>query len=67
MAYTQADAEFDLYTRPPKGAEVADTTEPYALKLLKNLYGSREAGKVWADHLKKGLTTISFQPLLIDD
>eukprot|EP00957_Ditylum_brightwellii_P194987 14856263-Ditylum_brightwellii.AAC.1 len=67
MAYTQANAEFDLYMRLPKGVEVADTTEPYLLKLLKNLYGSRQAGKVWADHLKKGLTTIDFQPSLIDD
>eukprot|EP00957_Ditylum_brightwellii_P209041 15359992-Ditylum_brightwellii.AAC.1 len=67
MAYTQANPEFDMYMKLPKGIEVTNSREPHVLKLLKNLYGSRQAGKVWADFLKKGLKEIGFQPSAVDE
>eukprot|EP00957_Ditylum_brightwellii_P173060 13175707-Ditylum_brightwellii.AAC.1 len=45
MAYAQADTEFDMYMCLSKGVEVVDSTGPQVLKLLKNLHGSKQAGK----------------------
>ena len=61
MAFTQADVERDLYMELPKNFSVPGTKithadkDKYVLKLVKNLYGQKQAGKVWYDHLKKKL------------
>ena len=34
--------------------------DKYVLKLMKNLYGQKPAGKVWYDHLKDKLTKLDF-------
>ena len=36
------------------------------LKLLKNLYGLKDAGLTWFEHLSKGLTAMGFKPTEID-
>jgi hypothetical protein len=47
LAYTQADVETDLYMRIPTGYERDGITpKTHALKLLKNLYGQKQAGRV---------------------
>jgi hypothetical protein len=33
----------------------------HVLKLLKNLYGQKQAGRVWNQHLVKGLKSIGFK------
>ena len=38
----------------------------YVLKLIKNLYGLRDASKTWFEHLKKGLLDLGFKPSAID-
>jgi hypothetical protein len=63
LAYPQAPIKTDIFLQPPKvpaGFCVPDLpsitdrfTKVY--KLLKNLYGLKDAGKTWADHLRKGL------------
>jgi hypothetical protein len=66
MAFTQADVERDLYMELPKNFTVPGTKITYAdkykyiLKLVKNLYGQKQAGKVWYDHLKDKLTKLGF-------
>jgi hypothetical protein len=51
LAYTQADIERDLYMKLPAGFTVPGKTitdqdrKNYALKLEKNLYGQKQAGK----------------------
>ena len=46
MAYTQAPIECDMHMKLPAGIEVkGGTAEMHCLKLLKNFYGGRQAGK----------------------
>jgi Reverse transcriptase (RNA-dependent DNA polymerase) len=51
LAYTQAEVECELYMSIPKGFEVNDTDQEYVLKLQKNLFGQKQAGRVWNQHL----------------
>jgi hypothetical protein len=66
MAFTQADVERHLYMELPKNFNVPGTKITYAdkgkyvLKLLKNLYCQKQAGKLWYDHLKDKLTKLGF-------
>ena len=66
MAFTQADVERDLYMELPKNFSIPGTKityadkDKYVLKLVKNLYGQKQAGKVWYDHLKDKLTKLGF-------
>ncbi len=56
LAFPQADVECDLFMQLPRGltfAGVHRTT--HCLKLVKNLYGQRQAGRVWNHHLVDGL------------
>jgi hypothetical protein len=62
LAYPQADVECPLYMEVPKGVqvEVGGTTahaKEYVLQLIKNLYGQKQAGRIWylwlTDRLKK--------------
>eukprot|EP00957_Ditylum_brightwellii_P209550 15362232-Ditylum_brightwellii.AAC.1 len=47
MAYPHADVEHDLYMKLPPGIEASwgDDGE-YVLKLSKNIYGQKQAGRV---------------------
>jgi hypothetical protein len=66
MAFTQADVERDHYMELPKNFSVPGTKityadkDKYVLKLVKNLYGQKQAGKVWYDHLRDKLTKLGF-------
>ena len=73
MAFTQADVERDLYMELPKNFSMPGTKithadkDKYVLKLVKNLYGQKQAGKVWYDHLKKKLIELNFIQSKLDD
>ena len=69
MAYTQADAESDnLYMKIPKGFDLGGATAfDWVLKIHKNLYGQKQAGKVWNKHLVAKLRTIGFQQSQVDE
>ncbi len=60
LAYPQADVECDLYLEIPQGFEFEGSRKTHCLKLIKNLYGSKAAGRVWQQHLFKGLADIGF-------
>jgi hypothetical protein len=66
LAYTQADVECEMYMAIPKGFEV-DGDGEYALKLVKNLFGQKQAGRVWNIHLVDKLKGIGFQQSEIDE
>jgi len=53
LAYPQAEIEGDIYMKLPKGFEIPDNQEKggHCLKLLKNIYGLKQAGRVWNLHL----------------
>jgi hypothetical protein len=63
LAFPQAPVKTDIYLNPPKvpkGFPIPDLphfTDPFlkVYKLLRNLYGLKDAGKTWFDFLKKGL------------
>jgi len=68
LAYPQADIEFDLYMRLPQGIETKyGNGKTHVLLLRKNVYGQKQAGRVWNKHLTKGLHDIGFRPSAIDE
>eukprot|EP00957_Ditylum_brightwellii_P144572 11012538-Ditylum_brightwellii.AAC.1 len=68
MTYAQADIEFDLYMNLPKGVQVSDRSRgTHVLKLLKNVYGQKQADRVWYNHLKDRLVKIGFTQSAIDE
>eukprot|EP00957_Ditylum_brightwellii_P097626 7434665-Ditylum_brightwellii.AAC.1 len=68
MAYPQADIEFDLYMHLPHRAQMSDGSRgTHVLKLLKNVYGQKQAGRVWYNHSKEGLVKIVFTQSAIDE
>jgi hypothetical protein len=68
LAYPQADIEFDMYMELPKGIETKyGNGKTHVLKLLKNLYGQKQAGRVWNQHLVKGLKEIGFKQSKVDE
>ena len=53
LSFPQAPVEKELYTKNQKGFELetkGDTTENL-LKIHKNLYGYKQAGRVWYQHM----------------
>jgi hypothetical protein len=67
LAYTQADVECDLYMEIPKGFEVVGEPSDYVLKLKKNLFGQKQAGRVWNKHLVNKLESVGFKQSVIDE
>jgi hypothetical protein len=67
LAYTQADMECQLYMAIPKGFEVQDEGKDYVIKLVKNLFGQKQAGRVWNQHLVNKLKQVGFIPSEIDE
>ena len=57
LAFPQAPVEKEIYMRIPKGFEmegVKDKDE-YVLKLHRNVYGQKQAGRVWNKYLQEKL------------
>jgi hypothetical protein len=67
LAYTQADVECELYMAIPKGFEMEGDTQDYVLKLKKNLFGQKQAGRVWNQYLVDKLKEVGFIPSKIDE
>jgi hypothetical protein len=57
QAYPQAPAQTEMYIEIPKGCVVPGPKKDWVLKVLNNIYGQKQAGKVWNDFLIQGLTT----------
>ena len=69
LAYPQADVECDMYMEIPRGFQLPTGQNPkeYALKLKRNLYGAKQASRVWAQHLTKGLIARGFTQSKVDE
>lgn len=68
LAYPQADITEDIYMDLPKGIETKHGNgRTHVLKLLKNLYGAKDAGRNWNQHLTKGLVNLGFVQSAIDE
>jgi hypothetical protein len=52
MVYPQAPIRSDIYMELPQGIKTATgNSEDHVLKLLKNIYGLKQAGRVWNSFL----------------
>jgi hypothetical protein len=52
MAYPQAPIETDIYMELPQGIKtMTGNSKDHVLKLLKNIYGQKQAGRVWNSFL----------------
>ena len=68
MAYPQAPIEMDIYMELPQGIETAKgNSKDHVLKLLNNIYGQKQAGRVWNEYLVDKLTSLGYKASLIDD
>ena len=68
MAYPQAPIECDMYLKIPDGCETYQgSNKTHVLKLLKNVYGQKKAGRVWNNYLMGTLLGIGFKRSLIDE
>jgi hypothetical protein len=66
LAYPQADIECDLYMEIPRGFEFQGSRKTHCLRLNKNLYGQKQAGRVWNEYLHEGLVARGFQQSAVD-
>ena len=68
MAYAQAPIKCDMYLQLPDGIETeSGNSRTHVLKLLQNMYGQKQAGKVWADFRSENLFKIGFERSKIDE
>ena len=69
LAFPQADVECDLFMQLPRGLTFEGVhRSTHCLKLKKNLYGSRQAGRVWNQHLVNGLVNkLKFKQSTVDE
>ncbi len=68
MAYPRAPIEMDIYMEWPQGVKTTTgNSKDHVLKLLKNIYGQKQAGRVWNSFLVDKLTSLGYTPFLIDD
>jgi Reverse transcriptase (RNA-dependent DNA polymerase) len=58
-----------MYMAIPRGGELPPeyNSKDYCLKLKKNIYGQKQAGRVWLKHLESGLPDIGFEPSKVLD
>jgi hypothetical protein len=63
MVYPQAQAPINVTCiELPQGIQVSDgDSKNYVLKLLKNIYGQKQAGCVWNKYLVDKLSSIGFK------
>ena len=63
MAYPQAPAEMPLYLRLPQGYKREGMSrKTHVLKFKHNVYGQKQAGRVWNQYMDQGMRSIGFTP-----
>jgi hypothetical protein len=68
MTYPQAPIKIDIYMELPQGIQTKHgNSKEHVLKLENNIYGQKQAGRVWNSFLVDKLTSIGFTTSLIDD
>jgi hypothetical protein len=62
MAYPQALIEMDMYIKLPTGIHTKHrNSKDHVLKILANIYGQKQAGRVWNSYLATKLWEINFK------
>jgi hypothetical protein len=62
LAFPQANIECDIYMEFPMGFILKELF----LKLKKNIYGTKQGGRIWNRHLQKGLLKLGCMPSKVD-
>jgi len=68
LAFPQAKVECDIFMEAPNGFHFKDgfNKKTHCVKLLKNLYGTKQGAKIWYDHLHAGLTKLGYTCSAVD-
>ena len=67
QAYPQASIKSTIYLKSPPGVELTrDKEGEMVLRLKRNLYGLKDAGRTWFEHLSEGLLAMGFSPTVSD-
>ena len=69
LAFPQAPVERDIYMEIPKGFEVSkDKRKEYVLQIHRNIYGQKQAGRVWNKYLvDKLVNKVGFKQSKVDE
>jgi hypothetical protein len=68
MVYPQAPIKMDIYMELSQGIQTKHgNSKDHVLKLEKNIYGQKQAGRMWNSFLIDKLMSIGFTMSLIDD
>ena len=70
QAFAQAPVERTLYMKIPSGVELEDDDDPrhYVLKIHRNIYGQKQAGRVWNKFLAdKLINDLGFTQSKVDE
>ena len=69
LAYPQAPIEREIYMKIPRGMEIeGKNKEDYVLKLHRNIYGQKQAGRVWYKYLtRKLIEEVGFEKSEVDE
>ena len=69
LAFPQAPVERDIYMEIPKGFEVEGANrKDYVLKIHRNIYGQKQAGRVWNKYLvDKLVNKVGFRQSKVDE
>jgi Reverse transcriptase (RNA-dependent DNA polymerase) len=68
LAYPQAPVECELYMKIPKGFTISGgNRRTHVLRILRNLYGQKQAGRVWNQHLHNNLIKLGWEQSIADD
>jgi hypothetical protein len=66
LAFPQADIECEMFMEVPQGFNVDGNRSDSCLRLQKNLYGQKQAGRVWNQFLHDGMVARGFVQSEID-
>ena len=68
LAFPQAPVEKEIYMRIPKGFEVDGNNHDHVLKVNRNVYGQKQAGRVWNKFLEgKLVNELNFTQSTVDE
>ena len=69
LAFPQAPVEREIYMKIPKGFDIeGGSTKDYFLRVNKNVYGQKQAGRVWNQYLTQKLTKeLKFKQSKVDE
>jgi hypothetical protein len=68
LAFPQAPVERDIYMEIPKGFDQGANRKEYVLKIHRNIYGQKQAGRVWNKYLvDKLIHKVGFKQSKVDE